>query len=133
LEGDLTLQVLSEAVYSGKLLDIDPFERKSPLKLNGLLEYINRQRNKEFYQHELLTNLVSQLCMAVANREAYREVSSQTATILDCLRDAVLPGNKFTKHTATDEMQDLIHLWEAYHKTTAAEVNRAWAKANKLK
>ena len=109
MAGDLTLRFLWEASASGLLrtLGPDPFETKDLLHLKHHLAYLRQERYIRYSQREWITSLVTQLCMAIGNRDRYSAVNQDMMRILTYLRELDLPEIENTTGKGHDGITDL--------------------------
>ncbi len=104
--------MLWEASASGLLhtLQPDPFDRHDMLHLRHTLLSLRRERYIRYSQREWLTSLVTQICMAIGNRDRYRAANEDMMRLLNYLRDLDLPDNENT-HRSENVYGDITALW----------------------
>jgi len=109
----LTLQLISRALASGLLykLQINPFDSSDLLRLRYVLDGMNRDLCSQYSSRELLTSLVSKVCMAIGNRAQFKPANEDMIKILDYLRELDFPDRKRSRETSP-ENDDLIALWK---------------------
>ena len=112
MEGDLTLQLISRAAASGLLynLRLDPLDIKDRLCLRYLLDNTLREVNTQYSSRELLVSLVSKICMAIGNRDQFKQANESMINILHYLRGLDFPEKK--KDVISKEDQAIMDLWE---------------------
>jgi len=128
LARDLTLQVLLDAALSGyiKGLEIEPFERRSLLKLHMALQWYYQSKLCLRIEKELHAGLAAQICMAIANRRAYKEAADGVYRMLDRYEQFLFIGNpqKETGDIDTSWQAELARFWEAEYGMSLAEANQ---------
>ncbi len=62
-----------------------------------------------YSQREWLTSLVTQICMAIGNRDRYRSANEDMMRLLSYLRDLDLPDNETGK--PSNAYDDITALW----------------------
>jgi hypothetical protein len=128
LAGDLTLQVLLDAALSGyiKNLDIEPFERRSLLKLHMALQWYYQSKSRLRIENELQAGLAAQICMAIGNRKAYKEAADSAYRILDKYEQLLFIGSKQTESGDVDTSWQggLARFWEEHYGMSLAEANQ---------
>jgi hypothetical protein len=89
--------MLHRAAASGLLAQnpVNLRETHDLVKLRHTLTHLVAETYKEYYHNEFLASLTVQICMAVANRGQYTEVQEKTFSLLDRLREEVLPTTEF--------------------------------------
>lgn len=104
------LRMLFDASASGLLrtLKPDPFDPKDVQHLRHVLHRLRTERYLRYTTRELLTALVKQTCMAVANRDRYRSAHEDVTRLLTYLRELDLPGNG---EPAPSDFEQIIDLW----------------------
>jgi len=104
--------MLWEASASGLLctLQTDPFDRHDMIQLRHTLQRLRKERYLRYSQREWVTSLVTQICMAIGNRERYRAANADMMRLLEYLRDLDLPdtGND---HRTDQAYDDITALW----------------------
>ena len=124
----MTLQVLLDAALSGyiKGLDIEPFERRSLLKLHMALQWYYQSKTRLRIENELQAGLAAQICMAIANRKSYQEAAENAYRILDKYEQLLFIGNKQTESDDIDTSWQggLARFWEEHYGMSLAEANK---------
>lgn len=103
--------MLLEASASGLLhtLQTDPFERHDMLRLRHVLLRLRKERYLRYSQREWITSLVTQLCMAIGNRDHYRAANEDMMRLLNYLRDLDLPDGEAGR--SENMYDDITALW----------------------
>ena len=111
----MTLQEIAEVSSSGLLVQnpIDPFNRKEMLLLRYILRRASREKRSKYSSRELYVDLVQMICMAVANRPKFPDVSESAHNVLHYLRSLDYPFDaKNRADQLFDSAQGVIGLWE---------------------
>lgn len=104
--------MLWEASASGLLhtLQPDPFDHHDMILLRHTLQRLRKERYLRYSQREWITSLVTQICMAVGNRDRYRAANEDMMRLLEYLRDLDLPDAD-TGRRSENAFDDITALW----------------------
>ena len=104
--------MLLEASASGLLhaLQTDPFDRRDMLQLRHALQRLRQERYLRYSQREWITSLVTQICMAIGNRDRYRAANEDMMRLLCYLRDLDLPNTENSR-SPENVYDEITTLW----------------------
>ncbi len=80
------------------------------LHLRHALLSLRRERYMRYSQREWLTSLVTQICMAIGNRDRYKAANEDMLRLLEYLRDLDLPDNE-NAHRSENAYDDITAFW----------------------
>jgi hypothetical protein len=80
------------------------------VQLRHTLQRLRKERYLRYSQREWITSLVTQICMAIGNRDRYRAANEDMMRLLEYLRDLDLPENT-GEQRSTNAYDDITALW----------------------
>jgi len=104
--------MLWEASASGLLhtLQTDPFDHHDMIQLRHAIQRLRKERYLRYSQREWITSLVTQICMAIGNRDRYRAANEEMMRLLEYLRDIDLPDTGSDKQSE-NVYDGIMALW----------------------